>query len=115
MLFIKNAVPLEPEGLSFVLLAKNSVFGQTKCIAPGFPSSSIIVSLLKSITNATIPKYKGLVWKVGSTGGNKIRAYMSLRKLVLGKLLLLFYYLLFIIIITFFKLTYISFYMYSNN
>jgi len=74
-----------------------------------------IRELLKSITNATIPKYKGLVWKVGSTGGNKLRAYMSLRKLVLGKLLLLFYYLLFIIIITFFKLTYISFYMYSNN
>ena len=38
-----------------------------------------IRELLSHITSSDGPERKGLVWRVGSTGGTKMRAYMSLR------------------------------------
>jgi len=43
----------------------------------------IIRDLLLCITSAKGPKRKGLVWRVGSTGGERMRAYMSLRTMCL--------------------------------
>ena len=40
-----------------------------------------IRELLSRLTTSEIPQHTGLVWKVGSTGGDKLRAYMSLRTL----------------------------------
>ena len=64
---------------------------QRQIITPYTPRDPVseeietIRELIQALTTTAIPKQRGAVWKVGSTGGNKLRAYMSLRNLVLGK------------------------------
>ena len=64
---------------------------QRQIITPYTPRDPVseeietIRELIQALTTTAIPKQRGAVWTVGSTGGNKLRAYMSLRNLVLGK------------------------------
>lgn len=63
----------------------------------------IIRDLLLCITSAKGPKRKGLVWRVGSTGGERMRAYMSLRTMCLVRRRKKISYCLFFIVSSFQK------------